>query len=166
MIPSSTAVFTAAAASLLLGPALATSSSHPDPEILRAQTLNPDGPARWLQAQDAAAPTALTGGSVSHATDEDEGAAEGAPGVAVSESTVTRETQSDGGIPASEGTPLDGRPELKLQPELRRSQDGGEGGTVLLRRETSAAPTIYGVSIWLILAWLGLLYLMYRTGSL
>lgn len=61
--------------------------------------------------------------------------------------------------------PLDGGPEL--QPELKRSVDGGEGaGVVLLRSETSAAPTIYGVSIWLIITWLALLYLMYKTGSM
>lgn len=64
-----------------------------------------------------------------------------------------------------ESMPLDGRPEL--QPELKRSEGGGEGrGVVLLRRETSAAPTVYGVSIWLILAWLALLYLMFKTGSM
>lgn len=66
-----------------------------------------------------------------------------------------------------DSTPLDGGPEL--QPELKRSVDGGEGagaGVVLLGRQTSAAPTIYGVSIWLIITWLALMYLMYKTGSM
>lgn len=31
---------------------------------------------------------------------------------------------------------------------------------------TSAAPTVFGVSIYLIIAWLALLYLMFRTGSI
>lgn len=31
---------------------------------------------------------------------------------------------------------------------------------------TSAAPTVFGVSIYLIVAWLALLYLMFRTGSI
>lgn len=161
MIPSSTAVFTAAAASLLLGPALAISSSHSDPDI--THNLKTDDPVQWPQAQDATAPA---GHQVSHETDEDEGA-EGAPGVAVLDKSTLIGEPSDSGVPASESRPLDGGSGFERQPELRRSEDGGEAaGTVLLRRETSAAPTIYGVSIWLIIAWLGLLYLMYKTGSL
>lgn len=157
MIPSSTAVFTAAAASLLLGPALAISSSHPDPDI--THNLKTDGPVQWPQAQDATAPA---GYQVSHETDEneDEGAG-GASAVAVLKSPLMR--PSDSGVPASESMPLGGGSELERQPELRRSEDGR---AVLMRRETSAAPTIYGVSIWLIIAWLGLLYLMYKTGSM
>lgn len=164
-IPASTAVFAAAAASLLLGPALAIGSSHPHSDIIRVHNLNkPDEAVRWPSAQDTAAPAALNGQQVSPEESEDEGA-EGTAQVKVAESTPVREPQGDNRAPATESTPLDGRPEL--QPELKRSGDGGVGtGAVLLRRETSAAPTIYGVSIWLILAWLALLYLMYKTGSM
>ncbi|KAG8160877.1 hypothetical protein KVR01_009141 [Diaporthe batatas] len=133
MVPSSTALITAAAAaSLLLGPALATGSSYPDPAISRPQNLNSDGPV--------AAHAAAEADQASHEMDDDESAEVGVP---------------------EEDWPLD------WQPELKRSEAGGEEeGRVLLKRETSAAPTIYGVSIWLILAWLALLYLMYKTGSL
>lgn len=162
MIPSSIALVTsAAAAGLLLGPALATSSSHPDPDISRPQNLNSDSAVHWQQSQDAAAHGDVTGDQVNHETYEDESVEGGVPEVTIFKPTLTPESQSDSAVPESEGTPLD------WQPELKRSEDGGEERrTVLLRRETSAAPTIYGVSIWLILAWLALLYLMYKTGSL
>lgn len=163
MIPSSTALVTAAAAaSLLLGPALATSSSHPDPAISRPQNLDTDDPVQRPQSQDAAAAHKdVKGDQVNHETDEGESAEGGVPEVTVFKSTLKPEPQSDSGVPGSEGTPLD------WQQELKRSEDGGEEErSVLLRREPSAAPTIYGVSIWLILAWLALLYLMYKTGSL
>lgn len=164
MIPTSTALFAAAAASLLLGPALAIHTSHPDTDIMRVHNLRPDAAVQWSPAQDTAAPAALSGYQVSPEESEDEGA-EGTAQVKVHESTLLREPQSDNGVPAMESTPLDGRPQP--QPELKRSEDGGVGtGAVLVKRETSAAPTIYGVSIWLILAWLALLYLMYKTGSM
>jgi hypothetical protein len=149
MIPSSTAVLTAAAAaaSLLLGPALATSSSQPDHIVLPTGHLNPDHPVQWHQAKDA---KALQGYPVKHETAEDEGD-EGASGYTVPASRLITE----------------GRPDLEQQAELRRWEDEVEGrGAVLVRRETSAAPTIFGFSIWLIIAWLILLYLMYNTGSM
>ncbi|POS76719.1 hypothetical protein DHEL01_v204890 [Diaporthe helianthi] len=162
MRPSSTTLLTVAtAASLVLGPALATGSSQPDPDISRWQNLNSDGPVHWQQSQDAAAHADQ---QVSHETraDEEESADGRVPGDTVIGSTLTSEPQqSDSWLLGSEGTPLD------WQPELKRSEDGGEERRrVLMRRETSAAATIYGVSIWLILAWVALLYLMYKTGSL
>lgn len=167
LIPTSTAAFATAAASLLLGPALAIGSSQPGPDIMRLHNLiKPDEAVRWPSAQDTAAPAALSGHQISPEESEDEGA-EGTSQGKVHESTLTQEPQSDNGAPATESTPLDGRPGLQPELELKRSEDGGAGtGAVLLGRETSAAPTIYGVSIWLILAWLALLYLMYKTGSM
>lgn len=169
MIPSSTAVFAAAAAaSLLLGPALAIGSSHPDPDI-SVHNLKPDDAVPWAPEQDTAASAARAGYQVSHETDyDDEGDDDDDEGAEVlSQATVheqipTHPPQGDKGRPTVESGPLDGGP-----PELKRSEDGAEGtGAVLLRRETSAAPTVFGVSIWLILAWLALLYLMYKTGSM
>ncbi|KKY35253.1 hypothetical protein UCDDA912_g04798 [Diaporthe ampelina] len=131
---------------------------------MRVHNLKPDGAVPWPLAQDTAAPAALTGYQVDHETDDDKGA-EGPSQATVHEQITTHQPQSDKEYPTVGRTPLDGRPEL--QPELKRSEDGGKGaGAVLLRRETSAAPTVFGVSIWLILAWLALLYLMYKTGSM
>lgn len=104
------------------------------------------------------------GHQVGHGTDDKEGT-EGSPQTTAHDQILTHRPQGDPDYSAVESTLLDGGPEL--QPELKRSEDGAEGrGVVLLSRETSAAPTIYGVSIWLILAWLALMYLMYKTGSM
>ncbi|KAG6355566.1 hypothetical protein INS49_003528 [Diaporthe citri] len=163
MIPTSAAVFFAAAASLLLGPVLAIGSSHPGPYIMRTHDLKPDDAVQWHAVQDTAAPAAFMGHQVGHKTDNEEGT-EGSQATA-HQQILTHQPQGDYEYSTVESTPLDGGPEL--QPELKRSEDGGEGtGAVLLRRETSAAPTVFGVSIWLIIAWLGLLYLMYKTGSM
>lgn len=157
MIPTSTAVFVAAAASLLLGPALAIGNSHPAPDIMHTHNLKPDDVVQWLPSQDTAAPAAFMGHQVGHETDNEEGTAH--------EQILTHRPQGDNEYSTMESTPLDGGPEQ--QAELKRSENGGEGkGAVLLRRETSAAPTVFGVSIWLIIAWLGLMYLMYKTGSM
>ncbi|KAK7702260.1 hypothetical protein SLS64_009838 [Diaporthe eres] len=157
MIPTSTAVFVAAAASLLLGPALAIGNSHPAPDIMHAHNLKPDDVVQWPSSQDTAAPAAFTGHQVGQETDNEEGTAH--------EEILTHRPQGDNEYSTVESTPLDGGPELQL--ELKRSEDGAEGtGAVLLRRETSAAPKVFGVSIWLIIAWLGLMYLMYKTGSM
>lgn len=164
MIPTSTAVSVAATASLLLGPALAIGNSHPAPDIMRAHNIKPDDVVQWPQSQDTAAPAAFIGHQVGHETDNEEGT-EGSPQATAHEQILTHQPQDDNEYSTVESMPLDGGPEL--QPELKRSEDGGEGtGAVLLRTETSAAPTVFGVSIWLIIAWLGLLYLMYKTGSM
>lgn len=170
MVPSSTAtaVFLAAAASLLLKPALATSSSRLNPNIAHEQMrafINPGAvvlPWSLPQAPDAAAPSAH-----GESDEDDRTGREWSPQSTVQkhEKIVTQNPQSDNEYSAMEGIPLDGGPELKL----KRSEGEGEGegeGAVLLARETSAAPTVFGVSIWLILAWLGLLYLMFKTGSM
>lgn len=160
MIPSSTTAFAAAAASLLLGPALAIGNSHPDSDIMRVHNLKLDEAVQWPSAQDAAA---LEGDQVGHEVDEER--TERSPQTTAHDQILTHRPQGDKDYSTMENTPLDGGPEL--QPELKRSVDGSEGaGAVLLRRETSAAPTIYGVSIWLIITWLALLYLMYKTGSM
>lgn len=164
MIPTSTTVFVAAAGSLLLGTAPAIGSSHPAPDIMRVHNLKPIDSVRWHPAQDAAAPAAFTGHQVGHETDNEDGT-EGSPQAIAHEQILTHRPQGDNDYSTVESTPLEGGPDL--QPELKRSEDRGEGaGAVLLRRETSAAPTVFGVSIWLIIAWLGLLYLMYKTGSM
>lgn len=164
MVPASTTVFATAAASLLLGPALAIGSSHPDADIMRAHNFKPDDALQLSPEQDTASPTGIMGNQVGQETHEDE-SAHGSSQAAVREQILTHLPQGENKYPTTESTLLDGGPEL--QPELKRSEDGGSGaGAVLLRRETSAAPTIYGVSIWLIIMWLGLLYLMYKTGSM
>lgn len=163
MIPSITTAFAAAAASLLLGPALAIGNSLPDSDIMRVHNLKPDEAVQWPSAQDTSAPAALRGHQVDE-TDSEEGT-EGSPQTTAHEQITTHRPQGDKDYSTMDSTPLDGGPEL--QPELKRSLDGGEGaGAVLLGREASAAPTIYGVSIWLIITWLALLYLMYKTGSM
>lgn len=171
MTPASTTLLAAAAASLLLGHALAIGMSHPDPDIMRVRNLNtPDGAVQWTQAQDTAALAAHTGHHVGDETSkDDEGETKGPPPATEHDQIPTHPAQDDDGYPSTGSMPLGGRPEV--QPELKRSEGrggvGGEGtGAVLLRRETSAAPTVFGVSIWLILAWLALLYLMYKTGSM
>ncbi|KAI3393507.1 hypothetical protein diail_4184 [Diaporthe ilicicola] len=169
MVPSSTAtaVFLAGAASPLLKPALATSNSHLNPDIMHAHNFNPSGiAAQWSQpqAQDAAAPAVHMEHQDGLETNEHDGT-EGteAPQSTASEyeQTLTQQPQDDNAYSATGRMPLDGGAELKL----KRSEEGG-GGAVLLTRETSAAPTIFGFSIWLILVWLALLYLMYKTGSM
>lgn len=164
MIPTSTAVFVATAASLVLGPAPALGSSHPDPYIMRVHNLKPDDAVQRPSAQDIAALAAHMEYQVSHETDHEE-STEGSPQATAHEQILTHRPQGDNEYSTVESTPLDGGP--GLQPELKRSENGGEGtGAVLLRRETSAAPTVFGVSIWLIIAWLALMYLMYKTGSM
>ncbi|KAK2614608.1 hypothetical protein N8I77_001417 [Diaporthe amygdali] len=172
MIPASTAtaVFLAAAASLLLRPALAISSSNLGNDIVHVHKLNPGDFEYWAQAQDTTAPVAHIGHQIGYETDKDEGAERVTqamvqqPGF-VGEQTPTQLPKDDNRYLAMEGTPLDGGSEPELR--LKRSEDGGEVvGPVLLSRETSAAPTVFGVSIWLILAWLALLYFMYKTGSM
>lgn len=169
MAPASTTLLAAAAASLLLGHALAIGSSHPDPDIMHVSNLNtPDGAVQWTQAQDTAALAAHMGHQVGDGTSQND-EAEGSRPVTAHDQILAHPAQGEDGYPSGESTPLGGRPEL--QPELKRAEGGGWGGgggtgAVLLRRETSAAPTVYGVSIWLILAWLALLYLMYKTGSM
>lgn len=163
MIASSTTAFATAAASLLLAPALAIGSLLPDSDIIRVHELRPDEAVQWPSAQDNSATAAFMGHQMSHETNDDD--AEGSPQTTAHDQILTHRPQGDNDYSTGESTPLDGGPEL--QPELKRSVDGDEGtGAVLLSRETSAAPTIYGVSIWLILAWLALMYLMYKTGSM
>ncbi|KAJ4424044.1 hypothetical protein N0V82_001291 [Gnomoniopsis sp. IMI 355080] len=48
-------------------------------------------------------------------------------------------------------------------PVAEEQHDGGLTKSSLVLR--SAAPKVFGISIYLIIAWLALMYLMYRTGS-
>lgn len=152
-----TMLFTLTLSSLLLAPVLA-SAPEANQNSIRSQAIAARDSTYWITPrQPESSLTNLGFRSAPEAVDHGLNAASGDAAEAVEERAEFGERAGDVGKSNHESTLVQREPDFGGVHWHERSSS-----PVM----TSAAPTVFGINIYLIIAWLVLLYLMFRTGSI